>query len=344
MKATNQEGLQERKRNGKLKYLWPCLSFAAAVAIYVVPKAVEKLKLGVTISNALDVLSILIAFTSMLAFLFLQFENHNAKEHGDMVSSANTMKESNTEEHSKITNKLDLLTSEFTPANYSPAGDKPDPAFNAIIRREMESSHCYHFFFSNRARYHTSRLKDYKIDRTSNFDIALPHLEEDKVFRAMAENRFNNEAQHQSGIDTRKLKDDYRKREWEDTFKSFYFMYKLMVTKGLLIKVYVHTEIPFIRFELTTRILAMSFLPMKSKGQYPPSIIYDKTKQELHWEAFYSYSLFIKNTAKDSFDKPEQIIEYLKKHYVKENTEKQLDFDEFLIELDKEFDMIKNEE
>ncbi len=132
-------------------------------------------------------------------------------------------------------------------------------------------------------------------------------------------------------------KDEYIKQARMETFQSIFYIWKLKQEHDN-IQLYLHKEIPFIRFELTDNLLAISFLPMIKEGYYPPSMIYDK--KSLYWETFSAYSQQILNRSK--LYETEDIATYIKICYEKYNIDGQGVYDSYLKALEKEYKELKN--
>lgn len=321
-----------QKYGNKTKYIGAIISFVVAILLYILPKIFTDTTIDIV--GAFEMMSLLWAYSTVLAFIF----SHNVSQSKDdivqnTVPVVNGLKNSNSKEHHEIVKSLVLLSSEFTPQDYSPAGYEPNTEFNAVIHEELCKQRCHHFYFSNRAFYHTWRLHNYLIDiRTSEFSIALPHIQEDKIFIAMADNYIQKEIP--TGNRKQQI-EELVKTAREDSYKSIYYT-KRLIEDGLNITLYIHSEIPFIRFEQTDDILALSFLPMSKEGNYPPSIIYKR--DTLHWDAFNAYSRQIMQGCVDCLKSAKGIMDYLKENYNKLCSD--LSFEQYILRLDDSFDSL----
>lgn len=311
----------------KVKKFWGTsisitLSLLGSIFFFILPEIFPE---NIMLREAICMITIVSIFYSFVSVILRNIADENNKE------------------HQKILQSITPLSSGLSSKYFFPASEYPNNEFNRIINEELCRTKSY-FYFSNKAFYHTNRLLAlfHKVQRNSIFTVILPDLYEDEIFEAIADNLI--EKARIIGNEISKEKEFYVRLAREDTFKSIYYVTKLKehfknVNKIIL---YLHREIPFIRFELSDTLLALSFLPMIKEGYYPPSMIY--SKNSLYWETFSAYVQQIINRSKQCGN--EETIKYLEKVYTKYNFGKQKNsneesFNSYISCLDNEFNTLK---
>lgn len=175
---------------------------------------------------------------------------------------------------------LEML--EMAPTYVYPATNQPIEDFNHRLNKSISTTKNY-YYFSDRGLYVTKRLKNDIKDFNERLCVilCLQDINEDSTFRARAEEYRKREIKQNGNRDLETIIRD----EKINVLKSLYVISQL---DNIDIKVYLHKEIPFIRFEITDDILAISFLPMLMEGKkYPPTLIYEK--EELFKQSYMDY-------------------------------------------------------
>lgn len=187
---------------------------------------------------------------------------------------------------------------------YSDA-NQPIEDFNKRLNKSIENT-TYYYFFSDRGLYVSKRLlKDIKnCNERFCAVICLQDIRDKRVFKARSKEYKKREINLGGSRTDKEIISD----EKLNVLKSLYVLSRL---EKIDVKIYLHREIPLMRFEITDDILAISFLPMLIKGsKYPPTLIYEN--EELFRPAYLDY---FKNVKKRSIQvKKEDItIDYLLK-------------------------------
>lgn len=162
---------------------------------------------------------------------------------------------------------------EMAPSYVYPATNQPIEDYNQRLNESISNTKNY-FYFSDRGLYVTKRLKNDITNYNERLSVILciQDIYEDSAFKSRAEEYRKREVQQKGKRDLDKIIMD----EKLNILKSLYVVSKL---DNIDIKVYLHKEIPFIRFEITDDLLAISFLPMLMEGKkYPPTLIYENEK------------------------------------------------------------------
>lgn len=162
---------------------------------------------------------------------------------------------------------------EMAPTYVYPAANQPIEDFNQRLNESISNTKNY-YYFSDRGLYVTKRLKNDITNYNERFSVilCLQDICEDSAFRSRAEEYRKREVQQKGNRNLERIIMD----EKLNILKSLYVISQL---DNIDIKVYLHKEIPFIRFEITDDLLAISFLPMLMEGKkYPPTLIYEKEK------------------------------------------------------------------
>lgn len=163
-----------------------------------------------------------------------------------------------------------LITRKFSPTHIYPESDVPIPEYNKKINDSIERTEKF-YYFSDRAMFVAKRLKrDIKKhhDRFTVY-ICIQDIRDESALNAREEEFRKRELQRKG---TRKL-DEIVLDEKIDVLKSLYVLSRL---EGIDLKIYLHREISYMRFEITDDLVALSFLPMQIGGKrFPPTLIYE---------------------------------------------------------------------
>lgn len=160
-------------------------------------------------------------------------------------------------------------------ATYVDTND-PNRDFNAQLNKSMSSTQNY-IYFSDRALYLPFRLsKD--LHSTSDkltLTILLADFRDNSLFSARSDIYMQQErAKHISNHKNVRPIEEIIRQSRIDVIKSIYALGQLRNQYN--INVYLHKEIPFIRFEITDTLLVLSFLTQLSTGRkYPPTVLYE---------------------------------------------------------------------
>lgn len=166
---------------------------------------------------------------------------------------------------------LEML--EMAPSRVYPATNTPNEDFNDRLNHSISATTQYRFF-SDKGTYLIKRFKQ-QIDRYHErfcATLCLLDIREHSAFCAREEEYRKREIQLRG---TRTNEEIIR----DEKIGVLQTLYAISQMNNIDIKVYLHKEIPFIRFEITDDILALSFLPMLMEGKlYPPTLIYENEK------------------------------------------------------------------
>ena len=181
----------------------------------------------------------------------------------------------------KIENILDVNKYTSPTAAYTDTND-PHMGFNEKVNRSISETNNY-LYFSDRALYLTKRLgRD--IRETNNrlsIIVLLADVRESALFEArsgvyMQRRRALNkeESAQKELIQGINSQEEIINEEKLEVLRSLYALGKLQEKYD--IQVYLHKEIPFIRFEITDNLLVLSFLTQLSTGKkFPSTLIYE---------------------------------------------------------------------
>lgn len=285
------------------------LSLIGAIVLFVLPELFPQNSI---LKEAVAMITVVSAFYAFVSVILHRIAAENKKEHQLLIQS------------------IMPLASELSPKKYYPATDIPNVEFNKLINDEVCKTKSF-FFFASKATYHITRLLSilHKTKRNAVFTIVIPDLNENTVFEAIADNEIERKRIKDEAITDKQL---LVRKAQEETFKSIYFIYKLKKSYQN-IELYLHQEIPFICFELSDNLLSVFFLPMIKEGYYPPSMVYDR--DSLYWETFTAYAQQILHRSK-SYD-GEEIVDYLKRAFLKQQLGESKSFEIYLSGLEHEF-------
>lgn len=166
-------------------------------------------------------------------------------------------------------------------ATYADTND-PNMEFNEKVNRSISETYNY-IYFSDRALYLTKRLgRD--IQKTNNhlsIKVLLADVRETDLFEARSKVYMQRiRALHKEGLAQKELihgKKSLKKIIKKEKLKVLRSLYALgQLQEKYDIQVYLHKEIPFIRFEITDSLLVLTFLTKLSTGKkYPSTLIYE---------------------------------------------------------------------
>ena len=155
--------------------------------------------------------------------------------------------------------------------------DDPNIEFNKKMNASISTTQHY-TYFSDRALYMTKRLgKDINVfNPRLKIILFLADIRVNEIFYSRKDVYLKRErAEHDKNKNymIRNI-DQIVRQEKKEVLRSLYALSKLKSRYD--IEIYLHREIPFIRFEITDSLLVMSFLPQLSTGKkYPSTIIYE---------------------------------------------------------------------
>lgn len=158
-----------------------------------------------------------------------------------------------------------------------PDSNEANPDFNARMNMSISKTNEY-IYFGDRALYLTKRLKKdiANTDQRLKITVFLADIREEKLFTSRREAYMQRERARNkthAALSVRNI-DDIINREKIDILGGLYALGQLQAQYN--ISIYLHKEIPFIRFEITDDLLAMSFLTQLSSGKrYPTTLLYE---------------------------------------------------------------------
>lgn len=155
--------------------------------------------------------------------------------------------------------------------------DDPNMEFNEKLNESISKTHQY-IYYSDRALYLTKRLgkEIHKIDSRLNIIVILADIREDDIFYSRQEIYLQRERARHSNNNSYIIRelDEIICEEKKEILRSLYALGELQ--KKYNIEIYLHKEIPFIRFEITDSLLVLSFLTQLATGKkYPSTVIYE---------------------------------------------------------------------
>ncbi len=155
--------------------------------------------------------------------------------------------------------------------------DDPNVDFNKRINDSLHQTTKY-YHFSDRALYLSKRLaRDiHETNERLAIVVLLADIQEDALFSS----RLNIYRQRERAKNWRgksgapRSDEDIIREEKLSVLRSLYALGQLK--KKYDIAVYIHKEIPFIRYEITDDLMAMSFLTQLASGKtYPTTLLYE---------------------------------------------------------------------
>ena len=163
------------------------------------------------------------------------------------------------------------------PVMYDDTND-PDVNFNSRLNRGIQSTKKY-IYFGDRALYLTRRLGREIVYHDSRLEICvfLADIREDSIFRSREHMYLKKEKANVEGKKSQRSIDEIIIDEKMEVLRSLYALGKL--SEKYEINVYLHKEIPFIRFELTDSLMVLTFLTQWTSGKkYPTTLMFENNK------------------------------------------------------------------
>lgn len=150
--------------------------------------------------------------------------------------------------------------------------DDPNPEFNDMLNDSIMNSHNY-TYFSDRAMFTVKRLyKDIDANSVITITVFVADIRDDELFKSRKDAYNGRERMDSRYKSCRKLS-TIIKQEKKDILSSIYGLSQLR--DKFEISVYLHKEIPFIRFEITDTLIIMTFLNRISTGKkHPTTLVY----------------------------------------------------------------------
>lgn len=184
------------------------------------------------------------------------------------------------------------------PSEFYKESDKPHPELNEKMNDKIIQAEEY-FYFSDRALFLSERLGTTILNRNPvsmpKITILLADVEESSLFEARWDvfkhreqtynrDRLVKEADNRQSSDAG---EDNAKEEYIINKKDIIDKEKMKVLQSLYalgrlrdkydMEIYLHKEIPFIRFEIIDDLLVLSFLPQLGNGKrFPPTVTYER--------------------------------------------------------------------
>lgn len=177
-----------------------------------------------------------------------------------------------------IVNRIEKILEKnqyIIPAAFYKATDKPHPEFNSKLNKSIHTTKKY-LYFSDRALYLSERLEKEILKPIDEITILLADIRESGVFEARKEIYLQRERtlQRENPPKEAKTEEEIINDEKLKVLQSLYDLGRLKDKYGF--KIYLHKEIPFIRFEITDELLVLSFLTQLSTSQrFPPTVLYE---------------------------------------------------------------------
>jgi len=176
------------------------------------------------------------------------------------------------EEVIKITSENSLVT----PAAVYMDTDDPNPEFNEKLNKTILKSVNY-TYFSDRAKYTAKRLYqgiDAKYTNPNlNITVFVADIRENAIF-TVREGAYISRERKLPPETVRRSLDEIISQEKMDILSSIYCLTKLQ--DKFNITIYLHKEIPFVRFEITDTMFVMTFLNRISTGKkHPLTVVYE---------------------------------------------------------------------
>lgn len=175
--------------------------------------------------------------------------------------------------------------------------NEPISDFNNRLNQGIMSTKKY-IYFGDRALYLTKRLGKEIIhhDARLSINVFLADIREDSIFRSRKDMYLQKERANHHGEKCLKSIKEIINNEKMEILRSLYALGKL--SDRYEIHVYLHKEIPFIRFELTDSLTVLTFLTQWTSGKkYPATLLFEN--QELFHTNFMDYSEQLKNRSKE---------------------------------------------
>ena len=170
----------------------------------------------------------------------------------------------------EILKKLEVL-----PAIYGDTDD-PNSEFNTRLNNGILSSRKY-IYFGDRALFMTKRLGREIVNHDHSrleITVFLADIREDSIFESREHMYLQKEKAKAQTDKTQRSIDEIIINEKMEVLRSLYAIGKL--SKQYEIHVYLHREIPFIRFELVDSLVVLTFLTQWVSGKdYPTTLMFE---------------------------------------------------------------------
>lgn len=160
------------------------------------------------------------------------------------------------------------------PVMYDDTND-PNVNFNSRLNRGIQSTKKF-IYFGDRALYLTKRLGREIVYHDARLEIFvfLADIREDSIFRSREHMYLKKEKANVQGKKSQRSIDEIIINEKMEVLRSLYALGKL--SEKYEIHVYLHKEIPFIRFELTDSLMVLTFLTQWTSGKkYPATLMFE---------------------------------------------------------------------
>lgn len=160
------------------------------------------------------------------------------------------------------------------PIMYDDTND-PNVNFNSRLNRGIQSTKRF-IYFGDRALYLTKRLGKEIVyhDSRLEIDVFLADIREDSIFRSRENMYLKKEKANNQGGKSQRAIEEIIIDEKLEVLRSLYALGKL--SEKYEIHVYLHKEIPFIRFELTDSLMVLTFLTQWTSGKkYPATLLFE---------------------------------------------------------------------
>lgn len=160
------------------------------------------------------------------------------------------------------------------PIMYEDTND-PNVNFNERLNRGIQSTKKF-IYFGDRALYLTKRLGKEIIHHDSRLEICvfLADIREDSIFSSRERMYLKKEKANFQDTKNQKSINEIIINEKMEVLRSLYALGKL--SEKYEIHVYLHKEIPFIRFELTDSLMVLTFLTQWTSGkEYPATLMFE---------------------------------------------------------------------
>ncbi len=160
------------------------------------------------------------------------------------------------------------------PVLYEDTND-PNVNFNSRLNRGIQSTKKY-IYFGDRALYLTKRLGREIVYHDSRLEIYvfLADIREDSIFRSRERMYLKKEKANVQGKKSQRTIDEIIINEKMEILRSLYALGKL--SEKYEIHVYLHKEIPFLRFEVTDSLMVLTFLTQWTSGKkYPATLMFE---------------------------------------------------------------------
>lgn len=171
---------------------------------------------------------------------------------------------------------INNLPADRAPMTYEDTND-PHVDFNNRLNQGIQSSKRY-IYFSDRALYLAKRLGKEITRHDSRLElyIFLADIREDSIFRSRKDMYTKREKANARATGNGSLRslDEIIINEKMEVLRSLYAFSKLNDRYEL--HIYLHREIPFIRFELTDNLTVLTFLTQWTSGKkYPSTLLFE---------------------------------------------------------------------